>query len=218
MASGGRKGARERVLGSRHVIGLFMLMLVFSALFFTLGYVMGRNQYSGQVGASTMTHNPLDPALLEKPEKPDAVAKHPAKKSPAPAAPAADSGWDQYSSDKEKESGEHLKAVVPPISAAPKSAPSNNLNSRTVVPNNESPRGPQVSAGYWLQVSAVRRESEAHDLARRLKAKKFPAYVMAPLGNKYYRVQVGPYADKKSAEAARKGLENAGFRAIVKRG
>jgi cell division septation protein DedD len=218
MASGGRRGAKERVLGSRHVIGLFMLMLVFSAVFFTLGYVMGRNQYSGQVGASTVQHNPLDSAIVEKPEKPDAIARHPAKKSPAPDAAPSDSGWDQYSSDKEKETGEHLKAVVPPASAAPKSAPSSNLNSRLVVPNNDSPRAPQASGGYWLQVSAMRRESEAHDLARRLKAKKFPAFVMAPLGNKYYRVQVGPYADKKSAEAAKKGLENAGFRAIVKRG
>ena len=216
MASGGRRGAKDRVLGSRHVIGLFMLMLVFSAIFFTLGYVMGRNQYSGQVGASSVQHNPLDPGLLEKPEKPDVIAKHPAKKSPAPDAPASDSGWGQYGSDKEKETDEHLKAVVPP--AAPKSPPSNNLNSRSLAPSNDSPRASQVSGGYWLQVSAMRRESEAHDLARRLKAKKFPATVMAPLGNKYYRVQVGPYADKKSAEAARKGLENAGFRAIVKRG
>jgi len=140
------------------------------------------------------------------------------RSAPAPDAAPSGSGWDQYSSDKEKESDEHLKAVVPPATAAPKSAPSSNLNSRSLVPNNDSPRASQISAGYWLQVSAMSRESEAHDLARRLKAKKFPAFVMAPVGNKYYRVQVGPYADKKSAEVARKGLENAGFRAIVKRG
>ena len=42
MASGGKRGgAGERVLEGRHVIGLFMLMLLFSAVFFTLGYVMG---------------------------------------------------------------------------------------------------------------------------------------------------------------------------------
>ncbi len=50
------------------------------------------------------------------------------------------------------------------------------------------------------------------------KKNKFPAFVLTPQGNKYYRVQVGPYSDKKSAEAAKKGLEGAGFRAIVKRG
>jgi len=41
------------VLESRHVIGLFMLMLLFSGVFFTLGYVMGRNEYDGSVRAAT---------------------------------------------------------------------------------------------------------------------------------------------------------------------
>ena len=56
MASrGNRGGAGERVLESKHVIGLFMLMLVFSGVFFALGYVMGRNQYDGQVRAATQS-------------------------------------------------------------------------------------------------------------------------------------------------------------------
>ncbi len=66
MASGGRRGgAGERVLESRHVIGLFMLMLLFSGVFFTLGYVMGRNQYDGQVRAAsnprTLQPTPIAP-------------------------------------------------------------------------------------------------------------------------------------------------------------
>ena len=39
------------MLEGRHVIGLFLLMLLFSAVFFSLGYVMARNQYAGQVRA-----------------------------------------------------------------------------------------------------------------------------------------------------------------------
>jgi hypothetical protein len=50
MASGGRRSAGDRVLESKHVIGLFLLMLLFSGVFFTLGYVMGRNQYDMQAG------------------------------------------------------------------------------------------------------------------------------------------------------------------------
>ena len=37
------------MLESRHVIGLFMAVVVLSGLFFTLGYVLGRNQTSGAV-------------------------------------------------------------------------------------------------------------------------------------------------------------------------
>jgi cell division septation protein DedD len=54
------------------------------------------------------------------------------------------------------------------------------------------------------------------ELATRLQKKKFPAFVLSPRGDKYFRVQVGPYADQKAADAARKGLEGAGFKAIVK--
>src|SRR5215831_7621934 len=54
MAEGGKRGsAGDRVLEGRHVIGLFFLMLLFSGVFFTLGYVMGRNQFEGQVRAES---------------------------------------------------------------------------------------------------------------------------------------------------------------------
>jgi cell division protein FtsN len=32
--------------------------------------------------------------------------------------------------------------------------------------------------------------------------------------DKYYRVQVGPFKDQKSADDAKKGLESAGFKAF----
>jgi len=65
-------------------------------------------------------------------------------------------------------------------------------------------------------VAALTKEADAMELASRLQKKKIPAFVVSPQGDKYYRVQVGPYADPKAVEAARKGLEDAGFKAIVK--
>ena len=62
MASrGNRGGGGDRVLESRHVIGLFLLMLVFSGVFFALGYVMGRNKYDGQVRAESTPRATPDP-------------------------------------------------------------------------------------------------------------------------------------------------------------
>jgi cell division septation protein DedD len=76
---------------------------------------------------------------------------------------------------------------------------------------------PLIPGGaYSLQVAALRKESDAFDLATRLQKKKFPAYVLSRRADKYYRVQVGPYADQKSADTAKKDLEGAGFKAIVK--
>src|SRR5438477_7468597 len=68
MASGKRSSAGERVLEGRHVIGLFFLMLLFSGVFFTLGYVMGKNQLEGQVRAAS-THG-SDAALPLKQDSP----------------------------------------------------------------------------------------------------------------------------------------------------
>jgi DedD protein len=218
MAAAKRRGAGEKVLESRHVIGLFLLMLVFSAIFFTLGYVMGRSQYDGQVRAATTQHD-VPGAVMKKS---DSGLKHsataPTTATPAPEEPNPNSDWEFYSSDKQKEAGDHLKPVSPAgLSSSAKTVPQNNGNAKPVAAVFEAPKPPQ-SGGYTLQVMAVRRESDALDLAKRLQKNKFPAFVLTPQGNKYYRVQVGPYSDKKAAEAAKKGLEGAGFRAIVKRG
>ena len=52
--------------------------------------------------------------------------------------------------------------------------------------------------------------ADAQAVAASLLKKKFPAFVISPTSDKYFHVQVGPYSDPKSAEAAKKGLENAG--------
>jgi cell division septation protein DedD len=76
---------------------------------------------------------------------------------------------------------------------------------------------PSVSKGsYVLQVAALRTDADAMAVANDLRKKKFPAFVLAPQGDKYYRVQVGPYTDEKSVQGAKKGLESAGFKAIIK--
>jgi cell division septation protein DedD len=67
-----------------------------------------------------------------------------------------------------------------------------------------------------LQVAALRTESDALSVASDLRKKKFPAFVQTPQGDKFYRVQVGPYTDQKAVQAAKKGLETAGFKAIIK--
>jgi len=77
---------------------------------------------------------------------------------------------------------------------------------------------PLVAKGaIMLQVAAVIRESDAMALAQALQQKKFPAFVINPATDKYYRVQVGPYADSQSATSARQDLEAKGFKSIVKR-
>jgi cell division septation protein DedD len=221
MASGGKRGGGERVLESRHVIGLFLVMMLFSAGFFTLGYLMARDQYSGQVRAAGNSSSSSEVDPVAKPEKP---SKH-AKSAPAadtsadPAAPAT-TDWEFYNASKSKQPDERLKPL--PATPSQRLTPVPVKSVAVPKPNPNLPKSvsaPLIPGGaYTLQVAALTKETDAMDLAKRLQGKKFPAFVLNPQSDKYFRVQVGPYADQKSAEAARKGLEGAGFKAIVKHG
>jgi DedD protein len=216
MASGGRRGgAGERVLESRHVIGLFMLMLLFSGVFFTLGYVMGRNQYDGQVRAASNPRT-LQPAPVAPKSDPAAKRPNEARRDSDPATDnnaQPNSDWSFYNAGKSSPSDDNLK----PAWAAPPASSPRAISASTKGRGGRSAVGPATPSGsYTLQVAALRREADAMSLASHLQRKKFPAFVMSPQGDKYYHVQVGPYADQKSADAARKGLEGAGFKAIVK--
>ncbi len=68
-----------------------------------------------------------------------------------------------------------------------------------------------------LQVAALTQESNALIMAEALRKKNFPAFVLKPSGDRYYRVRVGPYADTESAHLAKRTLGKRGFQAIVKR-
>ncbi len=68
-----------------------------------------------------------------------------------------------------------------------------------------------------LQVAALTQESNALAMAEALRKKNFPAFVLRPSTDRYYRVRVGPYADTASAYIAKRMLEKVGFKAIVKR-
>jgi septal ring-binding cell division protein DamX len=222
MASGGKRGGGgDRVLESRHVIGLFLVMMLFSAGFFTLGYLMARDQYSGQVRAASNSSSSSDVEPIAKPEKPSKHAKAaPPADAPTDAAVPTNTDWEFYNAGKNKQTDDRLK----PLPAAPvqKLTPTPVKNVAPPKPNPALPKSanaPLIPGGaYTLQVAALTKEADALDLAKRLQAKKFPAFVLSPQSDKYFRVQVGPYADQKAAELARKGLEGAGFKAIVKHG
>jgi DedD protein len=207
------------VLEGRHVIGLFMLMLLFSGLFFTLGYVMGRD---GQVRAATDLRGLPESTVLPKPE----VAPKPSNKKSAPepqagAAAPANSDWEFYHAGESSKTDDRLKPVASPSmnpSATPAVGKTSNPTKQQPSPIAKSIGVAPASAGVGtsLQVAALTKESDAMALANTLRKKNFPTFVQSPQGDKYYHVLVGPYADQKAIDNARKGLEVAGFKAIVK--
>ena len=221
MSYGGHRGAGERVLEGRHVIGLFLAVILLSGLFFTLGYVMGLHQ--SEASADDLPGKPE----LRNSSKPEMASKRanktPPSQPPAETGAPASSEWEFYHAGEKGKTDDRLNpATSSPTPQLQQTAPvllKSSPASRSATNNGSKASGSAAapSSGYSLQVAAMNKEVDALDLAKVLQKKKFPAYVLSPHADKYYRVQVGPYADMKAADVARKGLEDAGFKAFVKR-
>jgi len=88
--------------------------------------------------------------------------------------------------------------------APPAAKPSKPATNAPLIPN----------GALVLQVAALTKQDDALSIASSLQKKHFAAYVQIPQKDKFYRVQVGPFKEKKAADAAKKGLESAGFKAF----
>jgi DedD protein len=230
-----RSSSGDVVLESRHLVGLFVLMVVIFGVVFVLGYELGRNQYGGQVRAAAEPPDENTPASAsdvvavkssaQPAAHPPAAKPQPAKSSSTVASTKAAPGasppadYDFYKLGQPKQPPAPNKNGSPAgtatvKAAAPKTqpAPVKAANSPTSAMN--APLIPHGS--FLLQVAALTKESDALALAQALEKKKFSAIVIPPGADRFYHVQVGPYADAKSADAGRKALEDAGFKAIVK--
>jgi len=205
MAGGGRRGGAERVLESRHLVGLFLGVVLLCGVFFTLGYVMGKTQYGGLVHAAE--------ALSRT--SPDRASQRPVPAQPAGDAAPANGEWDFYS--KNNNDDRLQPAPKPSSSSAPVRTTPSPTAAKTV-PTSARFDAPRMSKGsVVLQVAALTHQGDALAMADMLQQKRFPAFVVAPTSDNFYRVQVGPYADAKAAESAKNALDRAGFKAIIKR-
>ncbi len=201
------------VLESRHVIGVFLLMVVISGIVFTLGYVLGRSQHDPQARLGSKEAGRIASGELAAAKPGGESAKTP----PAEPAPAP-SSWDFYRAAEPKKSQEPKKAEKL-VSVTSKLAPQTKPSPKPVAAKAHALlNAPLIPRGaILLQVAALTRESDALALAEALQQKKLPAFVLTPGADHYYRVQVGPYADAQSANAAKRALENEGFKSIIKR-
>ena len=218
MGGNGKRGGGDRVLESRHLVGIFLGVVLLCGVFFTLGYVMGRTQFGGAVHAEGGT-----PSVA--PSRPS-----PAKAKETPAVPApANTEWDFYAkkdtthmepAPKENVPKSNAPSTVPAVATKTQGAPPAATAKPVAVPaklpaSYQPPRLPKGS--IVLQVAALKREGDALKMADEIQQKRYPAFVIMLPGDGLYHVQVGPYGDLKSAENAKRTHEQTGFKSIIKR-
>ncbi|HEV2399057.1 MAG TPA: SPOR domain-containing protein [Candidatus Sulfotelmatobacter sp.] len=188
----------EITLGTGKLLVLFFGLVAICAVFFALGYSLGRKSEPTVAAAS---------ALSEPPR-----SANNAKASSGSAAPP----MTFYKAVEQKESNPELtppadaknETATAPATLAPQPAQPTSVDPSTTVP----------SGGYFVQVAAVSKEEDAQALVDALKKKEYPAFVAAQAAaDKLFRVQLGPFVDVKDAEAMRTRLVGDGYSPILKK-
>jgi DedD protein len=182
----------EITLGTGKMLGLFFGLVALCAVFFGMGFSLGRSSVriaSPDLPAATPAANPsLRPSAVKT-----TSATPPADMTFYKAVESKDGN-----SPTAKDTAETAAATAPVAAAADPAAPP-SLNS------------------YFLQVAAVTKAEDAEALVDALKKKQYPAFSTNAPTDKLIHVQVGPYPDIKDAELARGKLVGDGYNPILKK-
>jgi cell division septation protein DedD len=216
------EGEFELVLGNRQLISVFVIVVVLLGVFFSMGYIVGRNSPQGAVENA---HN-------DRP-KPDADS------SDGSSAASSSSNNDATSSDTSPAEGPanssaaNSAPAAPPESTAPAQpetpapAPARPKASAQEVKPKPSPTPPPASvtasapvhaaaagdpAGgeYWQVVATARPDAEI--IAEALGKKGFHVVLAPAPKDGIFRVLVGPLASASTQASTRTNLESAGFK------
>ena len=200
----------EITLGTGRMLAIFFAFVLVCAVFFAIGFSLGRK--TSMAGAGSLLSAPTAvPATIVRPSA--------AKNGAAQATPQSSSNdFSFYKAVGEKNANSALTpqgsaaatttATSPTVDGAPKAATEAVISAPT----------PPTSGSYYVQVAAVNRQEDADALVEALKKKQYPAFsANNTAADKFYHVQVGPYAELKDAEAMRARLIGDGYNPIVKK-
>jgi cell division protein FtsN len=210
-------GEREILLGNKQLLGIFFVLAVLFAVFFTAGYMVGRNGVEKKPAATSANATSSPPAAADDsagmgethavpPEGSTSGAAEPRTVSDSKAAGAYETtsrsaGAESGDTDRESSSSARRK----------RARETEALTTRTETPS-RSPFVPQPGQTY-LQVAAVSRP-EAETVAGVLSKRGFHAHVAPKPGTKWFRVLVGPVHDAGELSTTRDALMKKGFREV----
>jgi|SRR5229473_402009 len=194
----------EITLGTAKLLGLFFGLVMVCAVFFALGYTLGRKSDAG-----------LNTASAAAPLQTTTKGPKPRGSAAEPAAPMT-----FYKAVEQKDASAQLTPATSTDSAPAASSPATPASGTQSTPsaNPPDPMAAIPTSGYFVQVAAVSKQDDAEALVDALKKKQYPAFVATNTStDKLFRVQVGPFGDIKDAEGMRSRLINDGYSPILKK-
>ena len=191
----------EITLGTGKLLVLFFGLVAVCALFFALGYSLGRRSDVPTLAAR--------PTLQAAPTSRSTAVKSGQGTSAQPP-------MTFYKAVEQKDASPQLAPASADANAATASEGAKAQPEQTA--GAADPVAAPASNGYYVQVAAVTKSDDAEALVEALKKKQYPAFVATNSAqDRLSRVQVGPFADSKAAEAMRTRLISDGYNPIVKK-
>lgn len=189
----------EITLGTGKMLVLFFGLVALCAVFFGLGFGMGRTA--------------AKPAAAESSAPATGTPRVANTRTAEAATKPADLTF--YKTVEQKDANAQLTpADATPTSAAAAAPPQTASSAQGVPPD---PTNLPGAGSYYVQVAAVSKQEDAEALVDALKKKQYPALTASGTSDKLFHVQVGPYGDVKEAEAMRAKLIADGYNPILKK-
>lgn len=195
----------EITLGTGKLLFLFFGLVGVCALFFALGYSLGRKSEPSLAANTTVAA----PQVSSNSSKAGGAATNPAQPMTF------------YKAVEQKDASAQL---TPPLDTKNDGTTAAPNSTTTTAPATATAANPSESAaalptsGYLVQIAAVSKQDDAEALVDALKKKDYPAFVAPQVStDKLFRVQLGPFADVKEAEAMRTRLIGDGYSPILKK-
>jgi DedD protein len=182
----------EITLGTGKMLTLFFGLVILCAVFFGMGFSMGRNSSKppelAQTAQSSTTTAGVRPAAVKQ--------------------TSGSSDMTFYKAVGQKDVDANL------ATPEPTPAPVASSESKT----DPDPTTAPPSPGYVVQVAAVTKQEDADALIEALKKKQYPAFAASNTpSDKLIHIQVGPFTDIKAAEGTRSKLVSDGYNPILKK-
>ncbi|HLK54472.1 MAG TPA: SPOR domain-containing protein [Candidatus Angelobacter sp.] len=211
MATGTQMSAKEDdqvrdteiTLSTGKLLGIFFALAIICGVFFTMGYLLGKSNSAGgrtEIVATVPSSSAGKPYAGNK--TPEAVTQTCPPGSPNCAAATA------------SDTSSAAKPADQPAAAQPPSGSKTSDQSTGQSAGTDGKSG--AASSFMVQVAAVSKQEDAEILVTALRKKQYPVFIANASGDPLFHVQVGPFTDRKDAEAMRTRLSGDGYNAIVK--
>lgn len=188
------EGEFELVLGNRQLLSVFFIVVVLLGVFFTMGYILGRNTGPKTEMAAARPARPVDVPATQPPSPAVDLSKPPAATEPPKPEPKP---------EPEPKKPEPVKPEPAPVKQEP-AKPEPKPEPKPEVRKAEPSKG---GKGTYLQVSATSKK-DGETLVGKLAGKGFSAMTSPVPNSELVRVLVGPVDDVADTRAR---LKAAGF-------